>query len=280
MNCSSPVRILLGTTLYLSAIFGEGVKLSIDLGKESNLAGHGGRLHARDAEAEGRSRCSLGDCTCGSQGRQAKEPGVIGCICNHGMALSGCNTGFKEGACGHFLFMRNKIMVGDLALLVLLMALYGFLLFPTREHIKNPDFSGDVGQMNPDFQQMLDTYTQQYSAYRVNGTAGSLAAYQRIQTQIEAALNAMRDRVQQDREYVQSFLSQYQGQNQSIVSLHEASQKLQGVYPELKDQEVVAKQQSTLVDTSVSWTSIVFKVGCVIALLLLVILLRPSLTVA
>ena len=172
-------------------------------------------------------------------------------------------------------------MVGDLALLVLLMALYGFLLFPTREHIKNPDFAGEVGQMTPDFQQMLDTYRQQYSAYRVNGNAGSLAAYQRAQTQIETALNAMRDRVQQDREYVQSFLSQYQGENQSIVSLHEASQKLQGVYPDLKDQEVVAKQQSTLVDTSaVSWTSIVFKVGCVIALLLLVILLRPSLTVA
>uniref|UniRef100_A0A6C0M3C4 Uncharacterized protein n=1 Tax=viral metagenome TaxID=1070528 RepID=A0A6C0M3C4_9ZZZZ len=169
-------------------------------------------------------------------------------------------------------------MVGDLALLVLLLTLYAMLLIPTREHIKNPEFSGDVGQMPPDFQQMLDTYTQQYSAYRVNGDAGSLAAYQMAQTQIETALNALRDRVQQDREYVQSFLSQYQGENQSIVSLHEASQKLQGVYPELKDQEVVAKQQSTLVDTSVSWTSIVFKVGCVIALFLLVIVLRPSLT--
>jgi len=175
-----------------------------------------------------------------------------------------------------FLFMRNKIMVGDLALLVLLMALYGFLLFPTQEDLVNPGFTGEIGTITRDFQTLLNTYTQQYSNYRVNGDAGSMAAYQTAQNQIEAQLNVLRDRVVQDKQYVQSFLSKYQGDNQAFVSLNEAAQNLQGVYPQLKDEEVVAKQQSTLADTSMTWTSIIFRVGIVVALLLLVVALNAT----
>ena len=67
------------------------------------------------------------------------------------------------------------------------------------------------------FENLLQTYQQNYLDYRLTGNAAKKTAYESAQRSIEAYLSQLRGTLQSNTEYVDAFLQEYARTNADIV---------------------------------------------------------------
>lgn len=144
-------------------------------------------------------------------------------------------------------------MVGWLT--ALLIALLAVSRLSTREHADSlgapsPQGTGVINAVSPEFQTLIDTYAASYYAYRKNGDVANKAVSEQAQEQIQSSLNAMRDQIEQNQGYIQTFLDEYKNTNPELDELHLKSQKLQQEGPVISNQLVTSAQDiSRPIDT-------------------------------
>lgn len=144
-------------------------------------------------------------------------------------------------------------MVGWLT--ALLFALIAVSTISVREHgnslgAPKPDGGGVINAVSPEFQTLIDTYAASYYAYRKNGDVANKAVSEQAQGQIQSSLNAMREQIEQNQGYIQTFLDEYKNTNPELDELHLKSQKLQQEGPVISNQLVTSAQDiSRPIDT-------------------------------
>jgi hypothetical protein len=137
-------------------------------------------------------------------------------------------------------------MVGWLT--ALLIALIAVSTLSVREHANELDApypEGDTAFVNgvsPDFQTLLDVYSTSFYAYKKNGDLGNKTVSEKSQSQIQYSLDAMRDQINENQMYIQTFLDQYENSNPELEALHLKSQKLQQEGPEVANKLVTSAQ--------------------------------------
>jgi hypothetical protein len=144
-------------------------------------------------------------------------------------------------------------MVGWLT--ALLFTLIAVSTISVREHSSSlgaprPDGSGLNKIVSPEFQTLIDTYSASYYAYRKNGDIANKSVSEKAAAQIQSSLNAMREQINQNQGYIQTFLDEYKNTNPELDKLHLKSQKLQEEGPVISNQLVTSAQEiSRPIDT-------------------------------
>ena len=144
-------------------------------------------------------------------------------------------------------------MVGWLT--ALLIALIAVSRLSEREHANDlgappPGGNGVINAVSPEFETLIDTYSASYYAYRKNKDIANKTVAEQTQAQIESSLNAMREQIEQNQGYIQTFLDEYKNSNPELDALHLKSQKLQQEGPEISNQLVTSAQDiSRPIDT-------------------------------
>jgi hypothetical protein len=152
-------------------------------------------------------------------------------------------------------------MVGWLT--ALLFALIAVSTISVREHANSlgapePDGDGVTNAISPEFQTLIDTYSSSYYSYRRNGDMANKAVSEQAQSQIQTNLDSMREQINQNQMYIQTFLDEYQNANPELAALHLKSQKLQQDGPLISNQLITSSQDiSRPVDVSGITTRIV-----------------------
>ena len=135
-------------------------------------------------------------------------------------------------------------MVGWLT--ALLFALIAVSSLSVREHATfdaaTPSGEGLINSVSPDYQTLIDVYTTNYKSYIKNQDVGSKAAAEAAQAHIEATLDAMREQINQNQFYIQTFLDDYQNANPELDDLHKKAQKLKDEGPKIADQLATSSQ--------------------------------------
>ena len=164
-------------------------------------------------------------------------------------------------------------MVGWLT--ALLIALIAVSRLSVREHADTlstpqPAGTGLINAVAPEFQTLLDTYAASYYAYRKNGDVANKAVSEQAQAQIQSSLNDMREQINQNQGYIQTFLDQYKNINPELDELHLKSQKLQHEGPVISNQLVTSAQDiSRPIDTG----------GIMVRIVVLFLIIGASLTI-
>ena len=151
-------------------------------------------------------------------------------------------------------------MVGWLT--ALLIALIAVSTLSVREHgdslgAPEPEGAGFINAVSPEFQALLDTYGTSYRQYRKNGDIANKAVSDQAEAQIQTNLDNMREQIDQNQMYIQTFLDQYQNSNPELEALHRKSQKLQSSGPLLADQLVTSAQD---ISRPIDYTAIVTRI--------------------
>jgi hypothetical protein len=136
-------------------------------------------------------------------------------------------------------------MVGWLT--ALLIALIAVSTISVREHSNSlgapkPDGGGRINAVSPEFQALLDTYGSSYYTYRKNGDIANKAVSEKAQAQIQSNLDSMREQINQNQMYIQTFLDDYKNTNPELEKLHAKSQRLQQDGPLISNQLVTSAQ--------------------------------------
>jgi len=125
--------------------------------------------------------------------------------------------------------------------------------------------------VSPEFTRLLSVYNDNYVAYRVTGNIANKTAY-------EAALNALNQQIAnlqktvgEDKQYIQGFLQTYNDDNPELTKLHEQSQKIQKVGPQIQGEYELSKRLNTSPQVQpVDQTHLYVKGGIIVALLVVV----------
>jgi len=125
--------------------------------------------------------------------------------------------------------------------------------------------------VSPEFTRLLSVYNDNYVAFRVTGNIANKTAY-------EAALNALNQQIAnlqktvgEDKQYIQGFLQTYNDDNPELVKLHEQSQQIQKVGPQIQSEYELSKRLSTSPQVQpVDQTYLYVKGGIIVALLVVV----------
>jgi len=125
--------------------------------------------------------------------------------------------------------------------------------------------------VSPEFTRLLSVYNDNYVAFRVTGNIANKTAY-------EAALNALNQQIAnlqktvgEDKQYIQGFLQTYNDDNPELTKLHEQSQKIQKVGPQIQGEYELSKRLNTSPQVQpVDQTHLYVKGGIIVALLVVV----------
>jgi hypothetical protein len=123
----------------------------------------------------------------------------------------------------------------------------------------------------PDVSQLLDTYKNNYSAYRVSGNSANKTAYETAQKALNDKLEDQRIQLESGRSQIQAFLENHSDDSTVLDRLHEQSQAIQRDGPAIQNQYEISKRlnDSPRVQ-SVSDTNLYIKGSVVIGLLIIV----------
>jgi hypothetical protein len=136
-------------------------------------------------------------------------------------------------------YYSYKIMVGWLT--ALLFALIMVATIKAREHEKfdvvAPNGDGYFTSISEDYQTLLDAYS---TAFVASKKTGDQTAVIQVQSAIEAYQVAMRDQVQQNQFYIQTFLDEYKDSNPELEALHEKAQTLKEEGPKIANELAVS----------------------------------------
>jgi len=125
--------------------------------------------------------------------------------------------------------------------------------------------------VSPEFTRLLSVYNDNYVAFRVTGNIANKTAY-------EAALNALNQQIAnlqktvgEDKQYIQGFLQTYNDDNPELTKLHEQSQQIQKVGPQIQGEYELSKRLNTSPQVQpVDQTHLYVKGGIIVALLVVV----------
>jgi hypothetical protein len=125
--------------------------------------------------------------------------------------------------------------------------------------------------VSPEFTRLLSVYNDNYVAFRVTGNIANKTAY-------EAALNALNQQIAnlqktvgKDKQYIQGFLQTYNDDNPELTKLHEQSQQIQKVGPQIQGEYELSKRLNTSPQVQpVDQTHLYVKGGIIVALLVVV----------
>ena len=135
-------------------------------------------------------------------------------------------------------------MVGWLT--ALLVALIAVASLSVREHATfdaaTPSGEGVINSVSAEYQTLIDVYTTNYKSYIKNQDLGSKAAADTAQAHIQDALDTMREQINQNQFYIQTFLDDYQEANPELADLHEKAQKLKKEGPRIADELATSTQ--------------------------------------
>jgi len=150
-------------------------------------------------------------------------------------------------------------MVGWLT--ALLIALIAVSTLSVREHATfrapEPEGTGMINNVSPEFQTLLDMYSSSYYAYRKSGDTANKAVSDKAQSHIQTNLNSMREQISQNQMYIQTFLDQYENANPELEALHLKSQKLQSDGPIIADKLVTSARD---ISRPIDYTGIMIRV--------------------
>ena len=151
-------------------------------------------------------------------------------------------------------------MVGWLT--ALLIALIAVSTLSVREHASTfrapePEGAGLINAVSPEFQTLLDTYSTSYYNYRKNGDNANKVISDTAQSHIQTSLDSMREQINQNQMYIQTFLDEYQDSNPQLQALHLKSQKLQSEGPIVADKLVTSAQD---ISRPIDYTGIMIRV--------------------
>ena len=139
-------------------------------------------------------------------------------------------------------------MVGWLT--ALLIALIAVSALSVREHATftaaSPSGEGNAGKIPPEYQSMLDAYTTNYRTYVKNNDAVSKAAADQVASHIEDTLDDMREQIDRNQVYIQTFLDDYQDINPDLSVLHKKAQSLKDKGHKIADELVVSSQDPVM----------------------------------
>ena len=137
-------------------------------------------------------------------------------------------------------------MVGWLT--ALLVALVAVASLSVRGHEKfnaaTPSGRAEVNSVSADYQTMLDTYTQNYKTYVKDHDTASKAASDAAETHLNGVLRTMRQQINQNQMYIQTFLDEYEDTNPELDTLHSKAQALKKQGPKVAD-ELATSQAET-----------------------------------
>jgi chaperonin cofactor prefoldin len=93
-----------------------------------------------------------------------------------------------------------------------------------------------------DFAKLLNTYRDNYSAYRVTGNAAHKTAYESALAALNKRLEESEKILTDDGAYIQGFLDKYEQTNPRLTQLHTQSQEIQKIGPALQNEYEVSKR--------------------------------------
>jgi hypothetical protein len=122
-----------------------------------------------------------------------------------------------------------------------------------------------------EFTTLLNTYKDNYSAYRVTGNMAHKVAYESALNSLNARLDATRKILADDAKMVQDFLAKYEDTNPRLMELRDRSREIQDTAPALENQYEVSKRlRSAPIVQPVDDTYLYIKGSIVVALLVVI----------
>ena len=126
-----------------------------------------------------------------------------------------------------------------------------------------------------DFATLTRAYKFNLSEYRVTGNTANKTAYELAQKGIEDRIEARKQNIGQNQQYIRDFLAKYQNTNKTLVDLHEKSKIIQSEGPRLQD-EYIAAQQRAPAAAAADYTTLYVKGAIVLGLMTLIALVATG----
>jgi hypothetical protein len=130
-------------------------------------------------------------------------------------------------------------------------------------------------EVEDDFATLTRAYRFNLSEYRVTGNVANKTAYELAQRGIEDRIEARKNNIGQNQQYIRDFLAKYQDTNKTLVDLHEKSRFIQSEGPRLQDEYIAAQQRAPSVD-AVDNTTLYVKGAIVLGLMTLIALVATG----
>ena len=92
------------------------------------------------------------------------------------------------------------------------------------------------------FYNAVNLYKQNYLDYKLTGRAEYKTAYENAQTWITNYLNQLNTRIDEDKEYVNKFVSEYANTNPELSALQEQMKTIRTEGPKLQDRYETEKK--------------------------------------
>jgi len=122
-----------------------------------------------------------------------------------------------------------------------------------------------------DFAQLLQTYKDNYAAYRVTGNISQKAIADSALDAIKQTINNGQTMLDDNTKRIEEFLDKYSNENPQIEELHKKSQSIQKIGPALEDEYNVSKRLKEAPQVQpLSDTTLYIKGAVVIGLLIIV----------
>ena len=125
--------------------------------------------------------------------------------------------------------------------------------------------------VSPEFTRLLSIYNDNYVAFRVTGNIANKTAYEAALNGLNQQITNLQKRLGEEKQYIQGFLQTYSDDNPELVKLHEQSQQIQKVGPQIQSEYEVSKRLNTSPQVQpVDSTYLYVKAGIVVGLLVIV----------
>ena len=125
--------------------------------------------------------------------------------------------------------------------------------------------------VSPEFTRLLSIYNDNYVAFRVTGNIANKTAYEAALNGLNQQITNLQKTLGEEKQYIQGFLQTYSDDNPELVKLHEQSQQIQKVGPQIQSEYEVSKRLNTSPQVQpVDSTYLYVKAGIVVGLLVIV----------
>jgi hypothetical protein len=125
--------------------------------------------------------------------------------------------------------------------------------------------------VSPEFTRLLSIYNDNYVAFRVTGNIANKTAYEAALNGLNQQITNLQTRLGEEKQYIQGFLQTYSDDNPELVKLHEQSQQIQKVGPQIQSEYELSKRLNTSPQVQpVDSTYLYVKAGIVVGLLVIV----------
>jgi predicted ribosome quality control (RQC) complex YloA/Tae2 family protein len=122
-----------------------------------------------------------------------------------------------------------------------------------------------------DFAQLLETYKDNYAAYRVTGNMSQKAIADSALAAIKKTIKNGQKMLDDNTQQIEEFLDKYSKENPRIEELHKKSQTIQKIGPALEDEYNVSKRLNAAPQVQpLSETTLYIKGAVVVGLLIIV----------